>query len=286
MRMVAGTAAVLTMSILGWAAAPPAIDKAKLERYLRYAEGFMDNVHFQIEDPVASPFPNFYRVAVHLSTDSGAKLDRAYFMTPDGQQIVNGSIWDLNKSPFAETLAHLPANGYSFGPVDAKIQMVIFSDFECPYCREFAKTVRDNVPQKYPKDVRVIFEDFPIDAIHPWARAAAEASHCVGDQSVDSFWAYHDWIFAHGSEIKADNLKEKILAWAKTQKLDEAKLTSCMDTHADSGAVKDAEAAGKFLQVQQTPSAYANGRSIPGAMAWAALDQVLQLELKRATPTP
>ena len=103
------------------------------------------------------------------------------------------------------------------------MKLVIFSDFECPYCREFAKTVRDNIPKQYPKDVRVVFEDFPLDSIHPWARAAAEDSHCVGSQSVDAFWAYHDWIFAHATEIKADNLRDKVLAWAKDQKLDTAK---------------------------------------------------------------
>lgn len=284
MRMFSSIAAGLAMGTLLVAA--PAIDKPKLEAYLRYAEGFMANVHFKIDEPVASPYPNFYRVAVHLSMDNGAKLDRVYFMTADGQEIVNGTIWDLKKSPFAETVAHLPTNGYAFGPADAKVQLVIFSDFQCPYCREFAKTVRDNIPQKYPKDVRVIFEDFPIDSIHPWARAAAEASHCVGDQGVDAFWAYHDWIFAHASEIKPDNLKAKILAWAKDQKLDAAKLTTCMDTHADISVVNEAENAGKALGVQQTPTAYVNGRPIPGAMAWAGLDSVIELELKRTPQTP
>ena len=86
----------------------PAIDKNKLESYLRYAEGFMANVHFKIDEPVATTFPNFYRVNVHLSSDSGAKLDQVYYMTADGRQIVKGAVWDLTKSPFAETLAQMP----------------------------------------------------------------------------------------------------------------------------------------------------------------------------------
>jgi protein-disulfide isomerase len=234
-----------------------------------------------IDDPVASVFPNFYRVNVHLTSDKGSKLDRVYFITQDGRQIVSGSIWDLNKSPFSDALTHMPTNGYSFGPTDAKVQVVIFSDFECPYCREFAKTVRENIPKKYPKEVRVIYEDFPLDAIHPWARAAAEASHCVGDQNPDAFWAYHDWIFAHATEIKPDNLKDKILDWAKDQKLDIAKLQNCMDTHADAAAVKQAVSAGDELQVQQTPTGFVNGRPIPGALPWASLDSVIELEMKR-----
>lgn len=280
-RLAAGLA-MLAVSLN----AAPQVDKAKLEAYIRYAEGFMANVHFVIDDPVASPFPNFYRLAVHLSTESGAKLDRIYFMTPDGQEIVNGSVWDLHKSPFEDTLAHLPHTGFSFGPEDAKVHLVIFSDFECPYCREFAKTVRDNIPQKYPKDVRVTFEDFPLTAIHPWAEAAAEASHCIGDDNQDKFWAFHDWIFAHAGEIKAADLQTKILAWATEQKLDAAQLKTCMDTHAKAEEVKQSEAAGKLLGVQQTPTGFMNGRPVAGALNWAGLDSVIEVELKRPAGVP
>ena len=129
-------------------AAGPTIDKAKLEAYLRYAEGFMDNVHFKIDDPTPSPIPNFYRVLVHLSTDSGAKLDETYYLTPDGKEIVKGAVWDLTKSPFSDKLAQIPDTGYAYGPADAKVKLVIFSDFECPYCREYAKTVRDTLKAK------------------------------------------------------------------------------------------------------------------------------------------
>jgi protein-disulfide isomerase len=298
MRMVFGFLAGLATALLAVGAAP-AIDKAKLAAYIRYAEGFMADVHFVIDDPAPSSFPNFYRVNVHLSTDAGAKLDRVYYMTEDGKEIVNGTLWNLSKSPFAETLDHLPDNGYAFGPADAKVKLVIFSDFECPYCREFAKTVRENIPKKYPKDVRVVFEDFPLESIHPWARAAAEASHCVGSQSVDAFWAYHDWIFAHAADIKPETLRDKVLAWAKDQKLDTDKLAACMDSHVQAGAVEQAENAGKALQVVQTPTAFMNGRAIPGAMKWDGLESVIKLELagqagvkpadenqKRAQPVP
>jgi protein-disulfide isomerase len=282
MRILPGVALALILATLV-PAAPPAIDKTKLEAYLRYAEGFLDNVHFKIGDPTPSPFPNFYQFAIHLTTDKGAKLDRTYFITPDGQQIINGSIWDLHHSPFEESLLKMPDSGYSFGPRDAKVHLVIFSDFECPYCREFAKTVRENIPKKYPADVRVTFQDFPLSAIHPWAQAAAEASHCVGDQSVDEFWAYHDWMFAHATEIKPDNLKQKILDWAKDQKLDSAKLQTCMDTHADAPVVAKSLEVAKELNVQQTPTSFINGRLIPGALPWASLESVIDLELKRPT---
>src|SRR3954467_4158343 len=136
----------------------PKINKEKFEIYVRYAEGFTSDVKISIDDPAPSPFKAYYRVLVHL-TAGEHKLDRLYYVTSDGEQFMTGSIWRLNESPFLDTLEHLPTDGPSFGPPNARVTVVVFSDFECPYCRELAKTLRDNVPQKYPNDVRVIFKD-------------------------------------------------------------------------------------------------------------------------------
>ena len=283
LRVLAPLLATLSVSVvmLAGEANVPKLDKQRLEAYIRYAEGYTAAVQFAIDDPVATPFSGYYRVRVHLTSGTN-RLDRLYYVTADGQHFINGSIWDLNDSPFQDTLLRLPAAGYSFGPADAKVTIVVFSDFQCPYCNQLAKTLRDNVAQKYPKDVRVIFKDFPIEAIHNWARAAAEASHCLGDQKQEAFWAFHDWIFAHQSEVNGANVKDKALTIAKAQNLDDlTKAASCIDTHASASEVNESMQAGKALQVQQTPTEFINGRIIPGAIAWSNLDSVIQLELSR-----
>ena len=135
--------------------------------------------------------------------------------------------------------------------------------------------------------MRVIFEDYPLEAIHPWARAAAEASHCIGDPNVENFWAFHDWIFEHAAEIKNNELEAKVIAWAADQKLDVASLKSCLDTHEKAAVVSASEARARELMIQQTPTSFANGREIPAALPWKDLDAVIQIELKRlATATP
>lgn len=280
------TGACVAAIVLGATQAQsPAFDKQKLQDYLRYAEGFTSKVQIALDDPAPSTIAGYYRILAHL-TMGAQKADRVYYVTPDGKHLIAGSVWELDKNPFSDTLVHLPTTGPSFGPTDAPITIVVFSDFECPYCREFAQTIRENIPKKYPNDVRVVFEDFPLDAIHKWARAAAEAAHCLEEQKPEAFWAFHDWTFQHQQEVNGSNVREKALDIAKAQNLDVTKAGNCMDTHATAGIVERNLNAGRIVQVQQTPTIFVNGRVIPGAVSWSTLDTVIQMELNRPKDIP
>jgi protein-disulfide isomerase len=289
--LVAALAMLGGAGILSAFQAPaPKIDKPKFEAYLRYAESFTSGVKMAIDDPTPSPYTGYFRIVVHL-TMGPQQAERVYYVSSDGERVVNGAIWNLNETPFLDTLQHLSTDGPSFGPVNAKVSIVVFSDFECPYCREFAKTMRDNIPQKYPNDVRVVFKNFPIEAIHKWARAAAEAGSCLASQKPSAFWAFHDWIFEHQQEANDTfehqretfdkYLKDRALLIAKEQNVDAAKVASCMETHASAQDVEKDLEEGRLLQVQQTPTLFVNGRTVAGAVPWATLDTIIQLELNR-----
>ena len=288
-RMLAAVfAAALTCPLSeGADSAPPKIDKTKLEAFIRYTEGYTPMVKIIVDDAAPSPFAGFSRIVVHLSMGEERRIERVYYVTSDGKQFVNGTLWNLQESPYLDTLLHLPVDGPSYGPANARITMVVFSDFQCPYCREFARTMREELPKKYPNDVRVIFKDFPIVAIHKWAFAAAEASHCIGDGNPGAFWAFHDWIFEHQGEIEETNLREKVTAFAATRGgLDTGKIGACLDSHAKADEVRESLKAGEALGIQQTPTFFLNGRMIGGALPWKNLDPILQLELNRPKEVP
>ena len=276
---------LVTLSIPLWAAASAPLDKSKLEAFIRYAEGYTPMVKMTIDDPIESEFKGFSRVVVHLVLGP-QNIDKVYFVTADGERVVNGALWNFDASPFLDNLTHLPPDGPAFGPADAKVQLVVFSDFECPYCREFAKTLRDKLPAKYGKDVRVIFQNFPIPSIHKWAVAGAEAGACVASLNSSAFWPFHDWLFEHQGEMNSENLKSKVLEYAKANHLDNARLAACLDTHATAAAVKEDMQAGQALSVQQTPSFFINGRLVSGALPWDTLQAVIQLELDRPAQVP
>jgi len=278
------TAALVILACAAGVAAedqqPPALDKARFEAYVRYAEGFTPNVKLSVDDPTPSAFKGFSRILVRATLGS-QHFVHTYYAMPDGKHFVSGSIWDLNESPHLDTIQRLPATGPAFGPENAKIVMVIFSDFQCPYCRQLAHTVRENIPKKYPADVRVIFADFPLDAIHPWARPMSEAAHCMGDGNSDAFWGFHDWVFEHQQEIKPENLRDQVLAYVKDHNLDASKISACLDSHAAAQEVRTYQDTGELLQVQQTPTLFINGRMLSGAVPWETIDAVIKLELNR-----
>ena len=185
------------------------------------------------------------------------------------------------KIPFLADLEKLKTeHAPSFGPPAAPVSLVIFSDFQCPKCKEEAKTIRDNIPAKFPKEVRVSFKNFPLEAIHPWAKAAAIDGRCVYRETPAAFWKFHDWMYEHQEEINAGNLKDKVLEWAKTADMDTMQLGRCMDTRATEAEIDQELAEGRSLKIEGTPTTFLNGRRLFGSYPWTNLEQIINGELK------
>ena len=85
-------------------------------------------------------------------------------------------------------------NQPAFGPPGAPVTIVEFGDLECPSCRAEAPLLRQLIPELYPGKVRVVFKDYPLESIHPWARAASIAGRCVFRQNKDAFWKFYTGI--------------------------------------------------------------------------------------------
>jgi protein-disulfide isomerase len=260
----------------------PALDKVKLETYLRHLEAWPPIINVKIDDPKpASEMPGFNKVLVHLSYND-ARLDQAYFVSGDGQRIFKGDVYDLNKSPFQANLDKIKTDQQpSFGaPVGSPVSLVVFGDFECPYCKEEATVLRQNIPTTFADKVRVYFLDFPLESIHPWSRAAAVAGRCVLKQGESAFWKYHDWIYDKQSEITADNYNSKLMEWAGQSGLDAVQLGRCVESKATDAEVNRTQEMGRSLGVDGTPTLYLNGRKLMDQLAqWPTLQQLITLEI-------
>jgi protein-disulfide isomerase len=259
--------------------APSAFDKPTLEAYVRHLLAMSPEVQVKIDDPKPAPIADMKQVDVHLSL-SGRVQDETFYVSNDGKHVVRGFVYDIAQNPFKPELDKLKTDlSPSFGAAGAPVVMVVFSDFQCPNCKEEAKLMRENIPAKFPTQVRLYFKDFPLDQIHPWARYAAIAGRCVFRQNPTAFWKYHDWIYEHQGEITPQNLKDTVLNWAKSADLDLLQLGRCIDTKATEPEIEKEIAEGRALNVEATPTTFLNGRRLVGNYPWQNLEQIINGEL-------
>ncbi|HTS24825.1 MAG TPA: thioredoxin domain-containing protein [Bryobacteraceae bacterium] len=258
-----------------------ALDKPTLEAYIRHLYVLDSRISVQIADPKPSAdLPGFQEVSVRASLGPQSQ-EFKFLVSKDGQKILQANVYDVNNNPFKNDLDRLKTDlAPNIGTPGAPVVLVEFSDFQCPYCAQEATMLRQNLLASYPKQVRLYFKTFPLDQ-HPWAKPAAIAGHCINRQKADLFWEYHDWIFAQQNQITLENLKDKIMEWAKGKSdLDALQLTSCMDSQATVGDVEKATAEGHALEINSTPTLFVNGRRIAQTIDWTNLRTVIDNEIE------
>ena len=256
-----------------------AFDKVNLEAYLRHLIPYPAQVKIEVGDPVPSALAGFSQVRVIASMGERFK-QHVFEVSADGQRFFEAQVYDIAQNPFASDLAKLKTEfQQSLGTPGAKAVLVLFSDFQCTYCREQSRLLRENLLKTYPQDVRLYFKDFPLDQIHPWARAGAIAARCVFRQNAPAFWDFHDYLFDKQADFTPANLKEKSLAWATAKGLNAVQFTSCLDTQATEKEVDRNLADGRAVGVASTPTLFVNGRRLNGTLEWNSLKTLIDLEL-------
>ncbi len=163
------------------------------------------------------------------------------------------------------------------GPKDAPIEMIEFSDFQCPFCLKANPTVTQ-VLNTYGDRIRFVYRHYPLPN-HPNARPAAEAAQCANEQG--KFWPYHDRLFAQDGHLSDEDLKRA----AADVGLDAASFERCVATHKYKADVDADIAAGEEAGVDGTPAFFINGRALTGAQPFEAFKRIIDEELARHNKT-
>jgi protein-disulfide isomerase len=270
-------------ALLSFGATPQktALDKATLEAYVRHLMVYGPQIQIAVGDPKPSPLPGFIEVKVHASAGQ-AKQDLLFYVSKDGQKIVQGNVYDVKNNPFKDDLDKLKTDGQpAMGKSGAAVVLVEFTDFQCPYCKQEAQVLRQNLASAYPNQVRLYFVDHPLEQLHPWAKAAALAGRCVFKQNSDAFWQYHDWMFEHQGEVTVDNVKEKIMEFAKgKENIDTLQLSRCIESNATAPELAKEQALGDALSIESTPTLFINGRRRVGSQDWPTLRAIIDYEIE------
>lgn len=239
-------------------------DAAVLTEHLRETYDFPSVVALELGKPEPSEIEGFDLVSLTLRVGEKSQVEKL-FVSKSGRHYILGGFKDLSVHPDQERLKKMDLGESAYrGKKAAPVQVVEYTDFQCPYCERGYLIMRDQVMKKYPDKVRWIYKSLPL-GFHPWARPAAVAVECAKRQGLDRFWDMHDSIFDKQREITAQNAEAKFAALAKEHKLDGGKFSACFDKEETAAFVdKDAEEA-RLLGISGTPAFVVNGHLIPGA---------------------
>jgi len=163
------------------------------------------------------------------------------------------------------------------GSKNAKVVIVEFSDFQCPFCARFFEQTLPLIERDYIKTgkVQIVYRDFPL-SFHQYAQKAAEAAQCANEQG--KFWEYHDLLFKKQNEWASAG-EARFLDYAKALELDTNKFNSCLTTGKYGSEVKKDFQDGLQYGVQGTPTFFINGIPIVGAQPYEAFKQVIDQQL-------
>ena len=165
----------------------------------------------------------------------------------------------------------------SFGPTDAKVTVVEFSDFQCPYCGR-AATVVDQVKEKYSDRVHFVFRQFPLP-MHENARGAAEAALAANAQG--KFWQFHDKLFKNQTQLTRDGLE----GFAKDAGLNVAEFKKALDSKTYAADVDADVKLGESVAVEGTPTMFINGARVANPTSFETVSAQIDSALKGA-PAP
>ena len=280
---------ILLLICLGCSAqsAPPDTVQ-KIERQVRFFYTIPPEVKVAVGPLRSSDFPNYN--ALTITFDNGKKKDYEFLLSKDGNTLVRLTRMDLNKDPYVEIMNKIDVSGRPIrGNKNAKVTVVNYDDFECPFCSRMHQTLFPELLKEYGDRVQFIYKDYPLTEIHPWATRAAVNATCLADQNGEAYWDFADYIHGNQGEVNKEKQKDaqfsaldKItMIEAQKHNLDLVKLQSCIKAQ-DEKSVRASMREGDELGVSATPTLFVNGEKIDGAVPPDQLRDVLDRALQQA----
>jgi protein-disulfide isomerase len=277
---------VLCLGCSAQSTAPNDLDR-RIERQVRFLFQLPPRVEVHVGARQPSEFPNYENLTVQLGSGD-QKQDEHFLISKDGKALVRFDRMDLTKDPFLEVVNKINLDRRPWrGNRDAKVTIVSYDDFQCPFCSRMHQTLFGPIYQKYSDKVKIVYKDFPLSSIHPWATHAAVDSNCLAVQSYEAFWSFADYIHANGASVNQaggkeqqfDSLDKITRDQGQKFNLDMERLNGCIRAQ-DEAVVSASVQEGTQLGIQGTPALYINGYKIDGALPpeeiSLAIDRALQ----------
>jgi protein-disulfide isomerase len=254
--------------------------KEEVDSALRRTLGYDLSLNWAILDIHPALVSGLVDVVVSINKQAPQHI----YYSPATQSAIIGELIPFGPNPFVATREKLrAADGPSRGAQKPVIEIVEFSDLECPHCK-VAQPVLEKLANDFPQ-VRYTFQQFPLPAsLHPWAMKAALYADCAASMKPDSFWKFVDSVFENQGSIALATVDDKLKELATPAGLDPQKLAACAATPQAEARVQKSIALGETLEVTQTPTVFMNGRKVQGIanIPYDQLKMLVQFEIDHA----
>jgi protein-disulfide isomerase len=246
-------------------ATTPTVDT--VNAFLKALWGHDPNRIWRVEAVLNTPAPGVSKVVVYITDKTpNAKLAATtFFVTPDGKHAIAGGdgIIPFGATPFADARKVLQdrADGAYRGSSSKDLMIVEFADLQCPHCKD-AQATMDRITQDFP-NARIVFQNFPIAELHPFAFKAATYGYCVTKQKKDAFFAYAADVFEKQAALTPDTGDQTLKDAVTKAGLDPAAIDLCAATDEAKNAVQGSIKLAQDIGVEQTPMLAVNGRLLP-----------------------
>jgi len=286
---------VLVLVCLGCSAqsAPPDVTQ-RIERQVRATYSIPASVKITVGPLRPSEFANYDALTIDMVGDD-KKQTYDFLLSKDGKTLGRMTKLDLTKDPYAETMKKMDLSGRpTRGNKDAKVVVVNYDDFQCPFCSRMHQTLFPEILKEYGDRVRFVYKDYPLTEIHPWATRAAVDANCLAAQNDDAYWDFADYIHANQHEVTAEKGRDAQFAKldrltteeGQKHNLDLSKLQSCVKAQ-NEASIKASMREADSVGVTATPTLFVNGQEMDGALPLSEVRAALDRALEQAgVPVP
>ena len=264
----------------------PTPTAADVDAFLKAIWGYDANRSWRVEAIQKTLAPGVSKVTIFLADKSqGSQVQQVrFFVTPDGKYAIADTVFRFGARPFDDTakLLEQGVDGPAEGSASKKFLLVEFADLQCPHCKE-ALPVMEKLRHDFP-DARIVYENYPLTEIHPFAFKAAAYGSCVAAAKGDpAFFLYAQDVFEH-QESLTDALAQQTMDNAVTKAgASPASVATCAASPATRAKIEGQMALGDKIGVDQTPMIAVNGHLMPlGGVPYETLKQVIEWDRKQS----
>ena len=263
-------------------AASPTVDT--VNAFLKASWGYDANRVWQVQAILKTAVPNLSKVIILVEEKGSAQQQPAtlaFFVLPDGTHLIaSEEVLPFGPDPYSEIRKQLQsrADGPSMGAPSKTLELVEFSDFQCPHCKDAAPTV-EKLMKDFP-NAHIVYQNFPLNSIHSEAEKAAEYGVCVNKAGGSAaFSKYAENVFANQAKLTPETSTDTLKAAVTAAGQDPSKIAACVASPEARSTVNNSVQLGRDLGVSQTPWLFINGRGLPlGGVPYDTLKTIVSYQ--------